>query len=163
MTLTAMAMMNGTIMKDFETQLAPCFGLLVLPFVGIGLVAGFRALWEEIRFQRNARRAKGFVVDHELEVTTEDGFPNTHYHAKVSFQDEQGRTHISIMMGVGDVGCPYYVRGERVEILYDQLDPTRARLRGFADGTCRVLGILAVMGFGTVFGYYGVRAISRIF
>jgi hypothetical protein len=121
--------------------------LVVLPFIGVGLLTGALAAYlliDSIRFQQRAVAVPGQVtalIGHETMT------------AVVEYVDATGEPR-ELHSGWA-TNPPAFDMGERVTVLHDRDDPKRARIQSFGElwGTALFTGVFALM-----FGGAGVAA-----
>jgi Protein of unknown function (DUF3592) len=129
--------------------------------VGALLVAGcLFAVWKVVSFRQHAVRAPGVVV--ELRVTREyrastDTMPSryvTMYAPIVDFETPAGKQRIR---GAVRSNVPDYRVGDRVELLYPEGEPARAKIDSFEEQWMLVIVLAPLaLGFGGVGAGFGI-------
>jgi hypothetical protein len=131
--------------------------LLPLAFVGGGLffaVLGVRYLRRDTTFRRRGVAAQADITDVRWEWRGEPGEGSSRIaFAVLRFVLPDGRT-VETQANFGMTWSPGKV-GDRVDILYDARDPTRARLaRGITGAAPTIMGVGMIV-FGVLFAVFG--------
>jgi Protein of unknown function (DUF3592) len=120
--------------------------LLGIFFVaGIGMLIGACFTFQHTRtFLGTAAKAEGVVVELVYRETHDSQGTGRAYHPRVRFQTSQGQD-VEFVSSVG-ANPPSYKVNQRIEVVYDPLDPARAYVHSFASLwlSTLILGILGV-------------------
>ena len=121
-------------------------------FGSIGFVMLFFAgylYFKEKKFEQNAYKTVGEIVDFETHHSSSDS-GGTMYAPKVSFVD-RGTTYYCVSKTSSS--NPDYEIGEKVEVLYEPNNPSKATIKGFLG---QYLGVTILGGIGFVFSLFGL-------
>jgi len=132
---------------------------LVFGLIGLAImIGGGFALDYSRSFDEGGVKAPGIVVDLDY---SQDSDGDGSYRPVVEYRDSEGRTR-TYHSSTGS-NPPNYEVGERVTIIYQRDNPTRAVIDGFFDRWFLPVflfgfgGIFATVGWGLVFAYYRRR------
>jgi hypothetical protein len=120
------------------------------PFILGAILLTIGVLWalNQWRFRSDAVVAEGLVVD---VVVDTDAKGSRTYSSVVEFTDNMGERH-RYQEGVAVTGSPFFDKGERVPVLYERENPSRAQIDSFSSSW---LVPLLFASFGLIFMWVG--------
>jgi len=114
---------------------------ILLASMLLGVVFAAFMLWRTVSLLRVAAKASGVVVE-EVRRSSQDG--GTSYAPRVRFHARDGKA-VDFVSSISS-SPPRYVVGDRVSVIYDPANPSRARINSFWDlwFLPMILGVLSM-------------------